>query len=263
MELKINTELENLVPKMNEEEFNELKESILKDGQQEPIEVMSDGTIIDGHNRYKACQIVGVEPKYTIIDIDTIEEAKHRSYLNNINRRNLNTYQKVEWKLSVLPENSSLREKSKTGDITLSTVVYVSKIMKDATEETKQKLRAGELNIKPVYFALKLHDEVLEKLKYKRQDIQDKIKEKYGEVLANPEAMSKSTADKIQHDVDEITGVTGNTYLKDFFYPEDEFTEEEAEEFAKLRDGRVIGKVTVTNWQIRCDFIKEKELRKK
>lgn len=42
--------------------YEELKRSIASKGQQEPILVHPDGTLLDGALRLKACQELGIEP---------------------------------------------------------------------------------------------------------------------------------------------------------------------------------------------------------
>lgn len=62
-QLKVNPEYEALMPKLNVEQYEALKKSILEEGQHYPIAYNSDFEILDGHNRLKICQELGVEPK--------------------------------------------------------------------------------------------------------------------------------------------------------------------------------------------------------
>lgn len=55
---------------LNESDIEPLAESIKANGQRTPILALKDGTIIDGRNRWLACQKAGVDPIITIINPD-------------------------------------------------------------------------------------------------------------------------------------------------------------------------------------------------
>ena len=55
--------LANIFPLIQGKEFVELKKDIQENGLHEPI-VMYDGEILDGRNRFRACQETGVMPRY-------------------------------------------------------------------------------------------------------------------------------------------------------------------------------------------------------
>jgi ParB-like chromosome segregation protein Spo0J len=54
---------------MEGEDFDELVSSIGDNGLREPI-VLFEKLILDGRNRYRACQKVKVEPRYTAFEGD-------------------------------------------------------------------------------------------------------------------------------------------------------------------------------------------------
>jgi hypothetical protein len=54
-------DLAKLFPMMDEPELQELANSIKANGQRDPI-IMHEGKILDGRNRYAACQLAGVDP---------------------------------------------------------------------------------------------------------------------------------------------------------------------------------------------------------
>ena len=56
-------EIASIFPMMTEPELQVLADDIKANGLREPI-VVHEGKIIDGRNRYRACELVGVEPHY-------------------------------------------------------------------------------------------------------------------------------------------------------------------------------------------------------
>jgi hypothetical protein len=55
--------LADLFPLMSDEEIDALGEDMLKNAQREPI-WLYEGMILDGRNRYKACLLKGIEPRF-------------------------------------------------------------------------------------------------------------------------------------------------------------------------------------------------------
>lgn len=54
----------NIFPLIPEQELKALADDIAVHGLREPIWLHRDGRIIDGRNRYRACELAGVEPEY-------------------------------------------------------------------------------------------------------------------------------------------------------------------------------------------------------
>lgn len=57
----------NLFPMMHEDELGELADDILSNGLLEPISLYEQ-KIIDGRNRYRACEIAGIDPAFRVIE---------------------------------------------------------------------------------------------------------------------------------------------------------------------------------------------------
>ena len=70
MSLRLNPEYDKLLPKMSEEEFAELKNSIQTEGQHYPIIVNEDLEVLDGHHRFRACTELGLEPDFEVRKFD-------------------------------------------------------------------------------------------------------------------------------------------------------------------------------------------------
>jgi N6-adenosine-specific RNA methylase IME4 len=83
----------NIFPLMTEEEFDDLKKDIEKNGLKESIWIDNFGNIIDGRNRDRACKEIGLEPQYRVYD----GESSVVDFVVSLNfkRRNLTTTQKA------------------------------------------------------------------------------------------------------------------------------------------------------------------------
>ena len=69
MKLKINKEYEKLLPDLADDEYQSLKESIRESGIRVKLQVLKDGTVICGHNRYR----IANELKITAIPYEAVD----------------------------------------------------------------------------------------------------------------------------------------------------------------------------------------------
>jgi len=198
MELKINKELEEIIPRLSGEEYQALKLSIERIGQLVPINVMSDGTVVDGHHRYKACKELKKEPLFAIMpNVKTIEQALDYSFEINFPRRNINTFQKGEWAYRVKYLGESKRAGSRlavrTKDFTsaklaevkgeaakkVADMVGISRftfdkvklILEEASEDIKTKCREGVLSISGTYDVLIATESISEEYKEAKENL--------------------------------------------------------------------------------------------
>jgi len=83
----------NIFPEASEEDFNRLLEDIRNNGfdQSQPVTVY-EGAILDGWNRHRACQVLGINP--AIKNFDGDQAAAMRLVMRTNKRRNLN---KGQW----------------------------------------------------------------------------------------------------------------------------------------------------------------------
>jgi ParB-like nuclease family protein len=86
-------ELAESFPLMSDLEYQALKEDIRVRGQQQPI-IVFEGKILDGRNRYRACEELGLAPQLEQFK-GTAEEAKKFSVSANLMRRHLSKSQKA------------------------------------------------------------------------------------------------------------------------------------------------------------------------
>jgi ParB-like chromosome segregation protein Spo0J len=103
LSIKINPEYEALVPKLSKSEFELLTSSIKEKGLREYIIVNDKGIILDGHHRFRACQILGIECQFSKKFFGNLLEEKLYVIDANLQRRQLNDVQKVHLNLVKKP----------------------------------------------------------------------------------------------------------------------------------------------------------------
>lgn len=94
--VKINDHFFELVPRPTKKEMQILTESIMQNGQREPIVINHNHFILDGHSRFEVCQNLGIEPKCRIMKFDSYEEEEAYVVESNMQRRQVNNFQKIE-----------------------------------------------------------------------------------------------------------------------------------------------------------------------
>ena len=191
MSLRLNPEYSRLLPKMTDEEFEELKASIKAEGQHYPIIVNEDLEVLDGHHRYQACIELGIEPDFEVRRFDDKLLEKKFVIEANLRRRHLNNFQLVELAVPLLEIEKALAKKRKAKSIEegsdlpigieqddvepefkaeatqvvarkagVSTRTFEKgkKILEKASEDEKQKLREGKASITKVYSEIKSNE---------------------------------------------------------------------------------------------------------
>jgi hypothetical protein len=88
-----------LFPPLGEEELRALADDIAANGLQNPI-VLLDGQILDGRNRFEACRIAKVEPRFTDFEGD---DPLTWVISQNLVRRHLTAGQRAVIALDLLP----------------------------------------------------------------------------------------------------------------------------------------------------------------
>jgi ParB-like nuclease domain len=222
LKIKINSEYASLVHPLSEEEYNSVKQSIEKDGQYYPIIVNQDGIILDGHHRYKICKELGIEPQFFIRNFKDSLEEKLFVLQSNLQRRQLNNFQKTELALkskSIVEEvarrNMSLggsrkgmgskyleplgekgvaEEIGKLAGVSHETVRKVEKIIECFPAEHLDKVRTGEISISQAHGIILLSEQWhkmgreflshFDKLVSKMEEIDDEMK-KLGRLLTD------------------------------------------------------------------------------
>ena len=91
----VDPELNRLIPALAPQERAQLEASLLAAGCRDAL-VLWDGTLLDGHNRYEICERLGLPYDTVEVDLDDRDEAKVWIINNQLGRRNLQPFQKVE-----------------------------------------------------------------------------------------------------------------------------------------------------------------------
>lgn len=97
-----------IFPMMTDEELQDLAADIKEHGLLHPIVLDADGTLIDGRNRLRACEIAGVEPRFEQLNG---HDAAALIVSANLERRNLTKGQQAVALAMIYPE----REKGGRG----------------------------------------------------------------------------------------------------------------------------------------------------
>lgn len=172
LEIQINERYFELVPRPSKEEYESLKYSIMVEGQKDPIVINSKGVVLDGHTRYEICHDLGITPKTRIMDFEDEELYVIQS---NTNRRQLNSFQKIEIYYKILkeyelqakfnrqhwhddcekfPSGLATKRYAKLIGVPEKTVQRGKKLIEKATPYTLSKLRNGTLTITKAYSLL-------------------------------------------------------------------------------------------------------------
>ena len=179
-DLAVDPEFRDLIPPLNEEELKLLEESLVADGCESPLTVWN-GVIIDGHNRYAICRKHEIPFSIQEKNFSSRDDAMLWMLRNQLGRRNLNSYQRVELVLKFEPLVKNAAEqrmlagkaanpvptlaqgqtKGKTRDhlseaagVSHGTFAKAKKLVQSADEETKRELRAGKVTVNRAYTEL-------------------------------------------------------------------------------------------------------------
>jgi hypothetical protein len=161
-----------LFPMMSDEEYAGLKADIEENGLREPIVLWCD-QIIDGRNRLKACEEIGVDPVF----FELSDESDPWKFVisHNLHRRHLSSSQRamVAAKMANILHGGDRSEDFKVSNDTLkmedaakqlnvgrATVARAKSVTENGSEELQAAVSSGEL---PVSLAAKLVKDVPDK----------------------------------------------------------------------------------------------------
>ena len=117
-DIKIDPEFEAEIPPLTEEEFNLLKQNILSEGRLLSPLIIWNGTIVDGHNRYRIL-LEHPEIDYETLNKDFPDRFAASAWIckNQLGRRNLTPEQRV---YLIGKQYSSMKESEAEKDPTVT-----------------------------------------------------------------------------------------------------------------------------------------------
>lgn len=177
--LTIIEELKDLIPPISEEEYRQLEKNCLKDGIREPLSVWNhEGgyVLIDGHNRHRIATENDLKYSIKEYEFPSISEVKAWIVQNQMGRRNLNSFQRIELALKLKQELAAEAKENQRGgrggvllsDLTQAkkrtrkalariagvsegTVHKAEKILASSDEDSLKELRSGMQSIHEAY----------------------------------------------------------------------------------------------------------------
>jgi len=170
-----------LFPMVPDEELHDLADDIKANGLIHPIVIDTDGQLIDGRNRLRACELAGVEPAFEQLgDHDPV------AYIlsSNVNRRHMSKGQLAMVVAQVvLKNNTSQAEAAKTAGMNRSRVVHASTVLTYAPDLTDA-VMAGSLPLSDAYaeartrkIAAESTDARMARLRAEAPDLADQVVE--------------------------------------------------------------------------------------
>ena len=206
-ELKIDPELQELLPPLIPEEYKQLEKNILENGFDKNFPIMEwNGFIVDGHNRYQICQKHGITD-YTVgtLAYKTKEEVMEWMLDIQLGRRNLSPIQRIavaekyrpiyeeqakrnlslsggdkKSPLANLPnpiletESIDVREKlAEKANVGARTYSKGKKILDSSNSILKEKVMSGEMSINAGYNELMGKDKSTSPIKKEPSPIQE------------------------------------------------------------------------------------------
>jgi hypothetical protein len=149
----------NLFQLMEESALADLALDIATHGLREPIRVDAAGLIIDGRNRYLACQRAKVEPRFETFEDDPIAFAVSM----NVKRRHMNEQQRAHVAAQIAnmergdpgcqrsdlgkPRSLSVNQAAKLLNVSPSTVSSAKTVLARGTPDEIEAMKAGEIGL--------------------------------------------------------------------------------------------------------------------
>lgn len=151
-----------IFPELPPLELSQLARDIKERGQLEPI-ILYKGMILDGRNRYKACQLVGVKPRFEEFNPKTAKRIPEEYVLSrNLRRRHLSVGQKaaiaLDWseQIELSPELERAKQRGRPKGAISEAAKYIGineqrvfevRQIRDANANLFQDVKAGKRSL--------------------------------------------------------------------------------------------------------------------
>ncbi|MFF9473252.1 plasmid replication/partition related protein [Streptomyces roseolus] len=138
----------DIFPMLSEDELLDLAESIKNEGIRKAIVLDSDGVLLDGRNRLAACEIAGVEPRFT-----TYAGDNPRAFIlsSNVYRRHLSKGQQAMiTAMACSVSGHSLRDLAKTHSLSRTRLSAANVVLTHSPELAEQ-VRVGAYPLDAAY----------------------------------------------------------------------------------------------------------------
>ncbi|WP_179199805.1 ParB N-terminal domain-containing protein [Streptomyces sp. NRRL B-24572] len=136
---------------LSQDELLDLADSIKAEGQHRPIVLDSDGVLLDGRNRLAACEIAGVEPRFTTY---TGNNPTALILSNNVFRRHISKGQQAMiTAMACSVSGHSLRDLAKLHGLSRSRLSAANVVLKYSRELAEQ-VRIGAVSLDNAYNAV-------------------------------------------------------------------------------------------------------------
>ena len=196
--MHINETFKNLIPRLQESEYNALEESIIKEGCRDSI-VLWNNIIIDGHNRFEICTKHAIFYNTVNREFENEEDVKQWMIINQFGRRNLSAFQRANLALQLKdsiaikakencviaggdkglhncanPPIETRKELASMAKVSHETIRRTEAINEKATPEQIEKLETGEASINSVFTEIKKvekKEKRIEEIEQQKEDI--------------------------------------------------------------------------------------------
>ena len=205
MNLKVNSEYEGLVPRPSAEQYAALKKSIYENGLLLNIEVLEDGTIVDGHTRFRICSELGLTvPDTKITILNFANEWETKAYVVNVNleRRHLSSFQLFELGMvkKKLYHEHGIEIMSQAGKMGRAKQLGVSsnELKPEVFHTDEQLAKDTGLSTATIKRATVVFEQASEAVKEQVRDGDMSISHAYGLVKPKPTAQRKYTIAQVE-----------------------------------------------------------------